>query len=238
MNMKKYFAAFVAAASLFAVNPAVYAAPEETAPAAEQAAAENGARQVSPEEALKLYKESGYEHVSDRYGYKIILPEKPKSVLPLSVVVDGAKGEIFIFDNDGYTLKHTWSVMLNAFDEASIPVDLNKKTEAEQEKYLETIHNSMPCDLVRVTDVNGVAGVYVITAKEYELDVKGNGKFETVKEDSQAVRTFFRGKLGGRFLVEVQQNPEITFEGEAMYQLGLLTFEEVPAIKMQPAAKK
>ena len=46
------------------------------------------------------------------------------------------------------------------------------------------------------------------------------------------VRTFFRGAYGGRFGVMLMDNPKLTQDGIALYQFGVLTFQEWPT-KMQ-----
>ena len=92
---------------------------------------------------------------------------------------------------------------------------------------------SSPYEFIRLTEVDGRAGVYAVTAKEIEVDTNGDGKFdEVMRAESQMVQTFFRGAYGGRFGVMLMENPDLTKDGVALYQLGLLTFQEWPT-KMQ-----
>ncbi len=229
-TMKMTLAAATAAVALAA--PTAFAAEEPTitpeAPSAEEQA------QMTPEEALQAYTDSGYKYTSQRYGYSIVCPTKP-TVVPLSVLFGDSseKGDVLIFKSNGYDIAYGWIVMVDAFDEATIPTDIIRQPEDAQRAFIEKFMASSPYEFVRLTEVDGRSGVYAVTAKEIEVDTNGDGKMdEVMTAESQMVRTFFRGAYGGRFGVMLMDNPKLTQDGIALYQFGVLTFQEWPT-KMQ-----
>ena len=229
-TMKMTLAATFAAFSLMMPTASAEEEGEITseAPSAEQQA------QMTPEEALQAYKDSGYKYTSPRYGYSIICPTKP-TVVPLSVLFadEGAKGDVLIFKSAGYDISYGWIVMTDAFDESAIPVDILTQPEEKQKAFVDKFMESSPYEFVRLTEVDGRAGVYAVTAKEIEVDTNGDGKMDDVmRAESQMIKTFFRGAYGGRFGIMLMENPELTQNGNALFQYGVLTFEEWPT-KMQ-----
>lgn len=97
--------------------------------AEEPAASETQGANMTVAEMAELAKENGYRHTSARYGYSIVCPKKP-NVIPLSIMEEKAKGEVLIFDNDGYYINNAWIIMVNAFDENEIPVNLHTMDDA------------------------------------------------------------------------------------------------------------
>ncbi len=193
------------------------------AQAAEEPAAQETSMTVA--EMAELAKENGYRHTSARYGYSIVCPKKP-NVIPLSIMEEKAKGEVLIFDNDGYYLNNAWIIMVNAFDENEIPVNLHTMDESAKAK----LAKNSGYELVRIADMGHTSGVYCITAKEIEIDTNGDGKAdEIMTADTQMIKTFFRGQYGGRFGVELIDNPDLTPAHINQYHVGLMTFQEWPA---------
>ena len=225
MKVKKYFAAsaFVCAA-VFAANagmPSTSYAAEATAaaPAAAPAAADSDATHV---------KSTEYRYTSEQYGYSITCPKKPVGVIPASALYEGQKGEVLIFDNDGYNIKRAWMVLADSYSDKDIP-DLTKLTEDQQKELIKKFTDHGNYEFVRIAEMNGTKGLYTVTAKEIEVDSNGDGKPDTTaKADSQMVETFFQGAYGGRFAVALLDNPELTREGVADYRAGLLTFQQWP----------
>ncbi|MBQ1914434.1 MAG: hypothetical protein II178_04350, partial [Selenomonadaceae bacterium] len=115
---KKIFAAVL-------LGAAVWALPTVQAPV--EAAESSTAQQPAAEAEKKMY-----SHVSREYGYGILCPKKPNVVVPASEFYgdENKKGEVLIFDNDGYNVKHAWVVLVDAFDDKGVP-DLNKLSEEE-----------------------------------------------------------------------------------------------------------
>ena len=59
-----------------------------------------------------------------------------------------------------------------------------------------------------------------------EIDTDGDGKPDTTAEaNSQMAVTFFRGADGGRYAVELLNNPKLRDEDLALYQKGVTTFK-------------
>ena len=204
-------------------------AAETAAPEAPPAPAAAEAQALSPEEALELYRDHGVKYTSQRYGYSIICPKKP-NVIPASLLVEGAKGDVLIFDNDGYDIKNAWVVLAEAFDDAELPPDMGQRSEAEQKAYIDHLMNTAGYEFVRLTEVAGSTGVYAVTAKEIDVDTNGDGQpDEMMVAENQGIKTFFRGQFGGRFSVQLIDNPELSQAGVSLYQLGLLTFQEWPS---------
>lgn len=201
---------------------------EQEAPQESSAVQKAAAQTLSPEEALELYQTKGVKYTSQRYGYSIICPKKP-NVIPASLLVEGAKGDVLIFENDGYDIKNAWVVLADAFDDAELPADVGQKSEDEQKAYIDHLMNTAGYEFVRLTQVAGGTGVYAVTAKEIDVDTDGDGKpDDTMVAENQGIKTFFRGQYGGHFSVQLIDNPELSPAGVGLYQLGLLTFQEWP----------
>ena len=204
------------------------ASGEQEAPQESSAAQKAAAQTLSPEEALELYQTKGVKYTSQRYGYSIICPKKP-NVIPASLLVEGAKGDVLIFENDGYDIKNAWVVLADTFDDAELPADMGQKSEDEQKAYIDHLMNTAGYEFVRLTQVAGGTGVYAVTAKEIDVDTDGDGKpDDTMVAENQGIKTFFRGQYGGHFSVQLIDNPELSPAGVGLYQLGLLTFQEWP----------
>ena len=231
-TMKMTFAAAFAAFSL--AMPQAFAAEE---PEIVPDAPAEGQQQMTEEEMLQAYIDSGYKYTSQRYGYSIVCPSKP-SVVPASMLFDETeKGDVLIFKSTGTgentMINYAWVIRPDAFEESAIPPDITKQPEAKQKEYIDKFMKSSPYEFIRLTEVDGRSGVYAVTAKEIEVDTNGDGKFdEVMKAESQMVQTFFRGAYGGRFGVMLMENPDLTKDGVSVYHLGLLTFQEWPT-KMQ-----
>ena len=96
-TVKMTFAAFAAAFSL--AMPQALAAEEPVV--VPDAPPEGEQRQMTEEEMLRTYIDSGYKYTSQRYGYTIVCPKKP-SVVPASMLFDEKeKGDVLIFKSTG-----------------------------------------------------------------------------------------------------------------------------------------
>lgn len=208
-----------------AVGTMAFASFAQAAPAE----GEGGNKSMTVEEMAELAKANGYKHTSTRYGYSIVCPKKP-NVIPLSIMEEKAKGEVLIFDNDEYYIKNAWIIMCDAFEENEIPENIATMGEEGHQKLIDRISKNSGYELVRVADMGHTSGIYCITAKELEIDTNGDGKIdEVMTADTQMIKTFFRGQFGGRFAVELIDNPDLTPANVSAYQVGLLTFQEWPS---------
>lgn len=193
---------------------------------AEEVAAEQTAQLTDAEmPALK------YKYTSPRYGYSIKLPKKP-NVIPLSALptYENEKGEVLIFDNEGYNIKKAYIVMVDAFADEDIPQGLLAASDADKKKAIEEFSKKGLFDFVRVAEMeDGKAGMLCLSAKEIEVDTTGDGvPDEIMTSDNQMFMTYFRGDYGGRFMVGLMQNPVMTDLSQQEYQLALLTFHQWP----------
>lgn len=222
MQLKKYMgASFLALVTAFCVSttmPATAFAEETT----ETAAAEN-----TDSGAVKW--EHPYTYTSAQYGFSITCPQKPVGVIPASALSEDARGDVLVFANDGYNIQRAWLVLYDAFTDAEIPKDLAKLSEADQKALIDHLQNKSGYEFARIADINGNKGVYAVTAKVIEIDTNGDGKpDDTATADTQMIKTFFRGAYGGHFAVELIDNPNLTKDGIADYNAGILTFQEWP----------
>lgn len=184
------------------------------------------------DQALDYYKNAGYLYTSKRYGYSIVCPTKPAGVIPASMLEEnGGRGDVLIFDNQEYYINNAWLVLVDVFTDEEIPPNLGKKSEAEQQAYIDNLMNTAGYEFVRLCELNGSMGVYAVPAKEIEVDTNGDGKpDETLVSETQMIKTYFRGQFGGRFSIQLIDNPELTEKNVTLYRLGLLTFQEWPSV--------
>ena len=220
MNFKKIIANTLAALAVAAITTAGFSAPAsvEAADAVESPAA------VEVEAPKNTYK-----YVSERYGYSMMLPKKPVGIIPASVAMEGEKGEIIVFENDGYTLKNAWVVTIDAFSDKALPLGIEDGSDQERQEFFDKFAAMGGFEVVKFAELDGKTGVYCVTAMELDVDTDGDGiDDETVTADSQMIKTYFRGEFGGHFCVAVLNNPYLTPETVNQYEQGLLSFHQWP----------
>ena len=222
------FYSYAAAAALGAailLTPAMPAFAAEQAPAAAQAAP---AQVTLP-----------YTYTSQQYGYTIQCPQKPVGVIPASALYEDKKGEVLIFDNDGYNIKYAWVVLTDAFDNKNVP-DLNKLKEPEAEKLLSGIMGSNGYEGIMLVNLNAKnKAIYAVTAKEVEIDEDGDGKVDGVaKADTQMAVVFFRTEKGNRYGVELIDNPDLRASSLAAFQKGITTLKDVDSKQLANSKDK
>lgn len=227
MNWKKYVAASAAACAAVFAAAAWSPVSASAAAAAASAAPAAAAAQTAPAGATQV-KSTAYRYTSGTYGYSITCPTKPVGVVPMSMFYEGEKGDVIIFENDGYALKKAWLVVPDAYSDKDIP-DLRKLTEAQTKELIKRFTEKGGCEFVRIAEMNDNRGLYTVTAKEIEIDTDGDGKPDTTaKSDNQMVKTYFKGEYGGNFMVGLINNPDLTREAVAEYEAGLLSFQQWP----------
>lgn len=170
--------------------------------------------------------QNSYVYTSSKYGYTINCPKKP-NVIPASELYEGKQGEVLIFDNEGYNIKNAWVIIKDAFDDAKMP-DLNTIDEAAAKSYLNGLMTTNGYEGIMLINRNAKdKAIYAITAKEVEIDTDGDGKPDvTAKADTQMAVTFFRGNKGGRYSVQLIDNPNLRSEAIAAFQKGVVSFTE------------
>ena len=227
MNLKKYMGtSLLALAVAFSLNTALPAAA--AAAEAEAAAPETTAAAETTEGVVKW--DNPYTYTSAQYGYSITCPQKPVGVIPASALSEGLQGDVLVFANDGYNIQRAWVVLYNAFTDAEVPANLAALSEKEQKALIDKLQNKNGYAFARIAQINDkTKGIYAVTAKVMDIDTNGDGKpDETATADTQMVKTFFRGAYGGHFAVELIDNPDLTQQGIADYNAGILTFQEWP----------
>ncbi|MBQ7478059.1 MAG: hypothetical protein IJT01_04055, partial [Selenomonadaceae bacterium] len=195
------------------LGAAVWALPTAQAPVE---AAESSTAQPAAAAAEKKV----YTYVSKEYGYGILCPAKP-NVVPASMFYEDEtkKGEVLIFDNDGYNVKHAWVVLVDAFDDKGVP-DLNKLSEEEAKAQLTKIQQSNGYEGIALLSISeNNKAIFAVTAKEVEIDTNGDGQPDTTAvADTQMAVSFFRGPKGGRYSVQLIDNPVLRQESINEYQ--------------------
>lgn len=169
---------------------------------------------------------NSYVYTSKQYGFTINCPKQPQ-VIPANSMYEGKEGEILIFDNEGYNIKHAWVVLKDAFAPTSVP-DLNALSDEDARKYLGILMRSNGyegIELINRTEKD--KAIYAITAKEVEIDTDGDGQPDvTAKADTQMAVTFFRGDKGGCYSVQLIDNPELRDDALDSFQKGVVSFKE------------
>ncbi len=170
-----------------------------------------------------------YTYTSQEYGYSILCPKKP-NVIPASALYEGTKGEVLIFANEEYNIKLAWVVIVDAFDDKAVP-DFNKLSEGEAKAYLDSVRKKyQEVDLAEIGKNN--KAFFAITAKEIEIDTTGDGTPDTVAtQDHQAMLVFFRTPKGGRYQVQLIDNPVLRPETMSDCRMAISTFRETDAKK-------
>ena len=222
---------FYSYAAAAALGAAILMTPTMPAFAAEQAPA---AAQAAPTQVTLPY-----TYTSQQYGYTIQCPQKPVGVIPASALYEDKKGEVLIFDNDGYDIKYAWVVLSDAFDNKNVP-DLNKLKEPEAEKLLSGIMGSNGYEGIMLVNLNAKnKAIYAVTAKEVEIDEDGDGKIDGVaKADTQMAVAFFRTEKGNRYGVELIDNPDLRASSLAAFQKGITTLKDVDSKQLANSKDK
>ena len=210
---KAILAAAILGAAVLTVNP--FAAPNPVFAAEQTATAEAAVPQLT------------YTYTSKNYGYTIQCPQKPVGVIPASELYPDKKGEVLIFDNDGYDIKKAWVIITDAFEESKVP-DLNKLTEPEAETLLKGIFETNAYESIMTVNLTPTnRGIYAVTAKTVDIDTDGDGKADvTATADTQMAITFFRGEKGGRYQIMLIDNPNLLVQDVALSQRGVVSFQE------------
>ena len=230
MNMKKYimqgFMAMVLGSTLLASNVAM-AAEDVSAPTNQTVATTEQNGEGVP---VKMT----YKYTSPRYGYSILCPTKPTGIIPASMLNDGDKGDVLIFDSEGMDIKKGWIICINAYDDTVVPTNLGEMNDQETEEFTKSFADKYAFDFVRVITVKNEDGttkygVYAVTAKAIQVDSDGDGELDSVAEaDNQMVKIFMPGEYGGHFVLGLMDNPQLSQQGMAEFNAAATTLQEWP----------
>ncbi|MBR3623892.1 MAG: hypothetical protein IKN43_11185 [Selenomonadaceae bacterium] len=163
-------------------------------------------------------------YTSPVYGYTIPCPKKP-NIIPASALYEGAKGEVLIFENEEYFIKHAWVIRVDAFKDEDVP-DFNELTGETGAEYLKKMKkNYDDVGLAPIADDN--VAFFGVTAKEIEIDSNGDGKPDTIAQtDQQTMEVFFRTKKGGRYHIQLIDNPVLRAESMRDCRLAVTLFKD------------
>ena len=217
---KKLLSTCLMAMTMFAASfmPANMASAEEAA-AGQEAAAQTGETSEKPEV---------YLFASTNYGYTMLCPHRPLGVVPASMLYDGHKGDVIVFDNEEYNIKHAWVVLVDGFDDKAVP-DLNKISDDDAKTYLEKLMKSSAYEGISLVNIStSNKGIFGISAKEVEVDTDGDGQFDTTATaETQEAVTFFRSESGRCIAIHLIDNPVLRPEAITAYQFGVTSFREI-----------
>ena len=169
----------------------------------------------------------GYEYVSPTYNYSIVCPSQP-NVVPINVLFsdDNRRGEVLIFENDGYYIKRGLVITFDAFDSTLVP-NFNNDKKKFIDQYIEAKKGDGYDRLELIEIAKGNKGVLGITAKEIDVDEDGDGTVDGVAiADRQEAVVFFRSTLGRCIAIEMMTD-EINETTLNDFRTMLSTFKEV-----------
>lgn len=163
-------------------------------------------------------------YTSPTYGFTIPCPKKP-NVIPLSALYEGKKGEVLIFENEEYFIKHAWAIFVDAFTDDKVP-NFNELTGQTAEEYLRKMKKNYEDVALAPISENNIA-FFGITAKQIEIDTTGDGKPDTVAEvDTQTFDVFFRTPKGGHYHIQLIDNPVLRAESMRDCRLAVNLFKD------------
>lgn len=140
-----------------------------------------------------------YVHTSETFNYTITCPIKPIAVVENPWQDPAKRGEMLVFDAEGFNIRYAYYICVNEWDPAdkTIP-DFNKGTVAAIGEYLTALKTNggfAVANLVNITKDN--KGVCAITPDRIEVTNKETGEVEgELIADRQDIYTYFRSPQG------------------------------------------
>ena len=180
-----------------------------------------------------------YVYTSEYFKYSILCPKKPVAVVRNPWEEPEKRGEMLVFDNEGFDILYAFIIQVDAFDTNKVP-DFNKGTMIAIGDYLLGLKKNggfAVADLVDITRNN--KGVYAVTADK--IEVLNNETHEVEGEfvaDRQYAYTFFRTPEGRCISVQlISANLEDKIYIDA-YRAGVASFKDLSADSQSDKAKK
>ena len=175
--------------------------------------------------------DDSFNYASQQFNYGIICPKRP-NVVPANIFYDDEtkKGEVLIFENEGYNVIRGWVVIVDAFNTNAIP-DFNRAPKNILEQYITELKKQGydEMNLINITKDN--KGIFAISAKEIEIDEDGDGKPDGVAiSDHQEAITFFRTVDGRCFSIRLIGSAGLNDESVEEFKQALMTFRPTSAI--------
>lgn len=146
-----------------------------------------------------------YVHTSETFNYTITCPIKPLAVVQNPWPDPAKRGELLVFDNDGFDIRYAYYICVNAWepDDATIP-DFNKGSVAAIGEYLKALKTNggfAIANLVNISKEN--KGVFAVMPEQISVTNKETGEVEEYVADKQDLITFFRTPQGRCISVEL-----------------------------------
>ena len=145
-----------------------------------------------------------YNYISKENNFGIKCPKRP-NVVPANIFFDDdtKKGEVLIFENEGYEVKRGWLILTDAFNTMAVP-NFNMASKELINQYITELQKQGYEDMQFINITNDNKGIFAVTAKEIEIDEDGDGEPDGVAiAENQAAITFFRMPDGRCFSVQM-----------------------------------
>ncbi len=212
MTIKKYLAKMLAVAMMASalVMPGVAMAEEAAA------GTESSVQPPAQQEPVNFT----YKHTSQRYGYSIFCPTKPK-VVPASAYNEGDKGDVLIYSGSYDNVKKGWIVCINGYGDTEIPDNLGTMEEETAKEFLKNFAQTYGLQYAQIleipnknpdgTEAEGsrfaIAGP---TANAVEVDTDGDGVMDSYAlAENQMMKIFLPGQYGGHFVLGLVESGQL-----------------------------
>lgn len=203
-------------------------------------AEEAPAEQIPSAASQKDVIEFSYKHTSQRYGYSILCPVKPK-VMPASAYNEQDKGDVLLYSGSYDNIKKAWVICINGYDNKVIPENLGTMQENEAKAFLKDFAANYGLEYAQIVEIAnrnedgsqaegyryGIAGP---TAKEVEVDSDGDGVMDSVAvAENQMMKLFIPGQYGGHFMLGLIQAGGLQKRDvEEFMNAGIYTLQQWP----------
>ena len=165
-----------------------------------------------------------YVYTSADFQYTITCPIKPLAVIQNPWQEPEKRGEMLIFDADGFDIHYAYYICVNAWDpdDASVP-DFNKKNNtAAIGSYLTELKTNGMFGDARLVDISqNNKGVFAMTPGSIQVTDKETGEVEELVANRQDLYTFFRTPQGRCISIQLvsvnlDRNFVKTYQGSVM----------------------
>ena len=203
---------------------------------AEEAPAEQIPSAASQRDVIEF----SYKHTSQRYGYSILCPVKPK-VMPASAYNEQDKGDVLLYSGSYDNIKKAWVICINGYDNKVVPENLGTMQENEAQALLKDFAANYGLEYAQIVEIAnrnedgsqaegyryGIAGP---TAKEVEVDSDGDGVMDSVAvAENQMMKLFIPGQYGGHFMLGLIQAGGLQKRDvEEFMNAGIYTLQQWP----------
>lgn len=177
---------------------------------------------------------AAYVYTSKDYGYSIECPQKPLGVIPLIDPIQ--KGEVLVFQNDGYNILQGWIIATNAFDSAQLP-NFDKMTAKEAQTYAANFVANSNGRYVSAQFLPVKKHKILYAVGPQDVFVDANAKDSAAKPVvSQRIETYIPGKKTNYVIVSFKTG-DMTDQDRDNYKNGITSFQEISNTDVEKSAK-